>query len=58
MTITYYIKNVYGNETMYVADKNTALAIQTISKEISLTSRTMTGLKELGFSFEEVLKPR
>ena len=57
MNIKYYIKNVYGNETLYVAEERDAKAIQKISGQKTLTPNVIKGLKELGFSFEQVFAP-
>lgn len=58
MEIKFYVKHVYGNETMYVLDADKAAAISTITREKTLTMRAVRGLEVLGFTFVEVLAPR
>ena len=55
MTINYYIKNVYGNETLYVKG-NHAEAIKMISGKQSLTMQVKRGLEKLGFEFVQVFE--
>jgi hypothetical protein len=55
--IKYYIKHVYGNQNMYIADKTQAQAIQNLTNQKTLTTSTMRALEVLGFTFEQVLTP-
>lgn len=57
-TIEYYRKSVYGNELLYVKDKETAVAIQCLTGKVTIDARDMKCLEFLGLSFVEVLAPR
>lgn len=50
----YYRKNVYGNELMYLADKNQKDAVEMISGRKSINPADMFALGMIGFTFEEV----
>ena len=56
--IEYYTKSVYGNELCYVANEKIARAISLITGRKALMSYDFEGLKLLGFTFKEVLKPK
>lgn len=57
MNITYYIKNVYGQEKIYLADDNQRRAVMMITGQRTVTPNVMKGLLLLGFSFTRVLEP-
>lgn len=50
------IKNVYGNDTIYVEDSNFRQAHRAISGKKTLTISDIEAYKSLGFSFE--VKPK
>ena len=56
-TIQFYIKEVYGLETSYVADAKLAGIISTLTGRKTLLESDFEALKALGFTFEQVLKP-
>lgn len=56
-TIEYYVKNVYGKETMYAADDEVKQTIYILTGEITITLNTINGLKRLGFDFKQVMAP-
>ena len=55
MSINYYKKNVYGKNTLYIDDTNTAKIISRLTGQKTLTDNTINCLKELGFTFNQVL---
>lgn len=58
MTINYYIKNVYGNELMYVADHKQFLTVAALTKQTTLSHTAISALEELGLKFKQVLPPK
>lgn len=58
MKIEYYVKSVYGTDTLYVMDADIARHLSILTGMKTLTTRHMEALKALGFSFEEVIAPR
>lgn len=58
MEIKFYRKNVYGKELMYVADEKIAHHLSQLTGRKTVDSRDMHDLKELGFTFSEVLAPK
>ena len=57
MKIEYYIKNVYGNELMYIADKEIAESVAALTNSKTLLPRHMDALEKLGCKFEFVHAP-
>ncbi|QGH73369.1 MAG: hypothetical protein [Siphoviridae sp. cttb18] len=57
-TVGYYRKQVYGNEHMYIADPKIASAVAQLTGNKILLPNKMEALKNLGFTFEEVLAPK
>lgn len=55
--IQYYIKQVYGNDTMYIADENFQDVHRCLTGTKTLTSHAMTAYKQLGFTFTQILPP-
>lgn len=51
MNIQIEIKNVYGNELIYVTASETAKTIQKLTGRKTLTRRDIQAFKELGFTF-------
>ena len=58
MKIEYYVKNVYGNDLMYVADPKLAENLTTLTGKKTLDWSAMQALVALGFLFEQVLSPK
>tara|TARA_S200002703_G_C3659948_1_gene202687 strand:+ start:107 stop:283 length:177 start_codon:yes stop_codon:yes gene_type:complete len=51
MNIQIEIKNVYGNELIYITASETAKTIQKLTGRKTLTRRDIQAFKELGFTF-------
>ncbi len=58
MEITFYRKNVYGKEMMYIAGEISRLAVMQLTKKSTIDEGDMTALNILGFTFTEVLAPK
>ena len=56
--IEYYVKNVYGIDIWYVKDDHLREVIKCLTGRETITSYIFEGLKELGFTFKEVLAPK
>ena len=54
--ISYYVKSVYGNDLFYVADAKIRAALERLTGSKTLTWHAMHALKELGYTFKEVLR--
>ena len=57
-TIEYFVKNVYGQEQEYVADKELASNIQGLTGKKTINAKDRRMLEALGCNFEEVIAPR
>ena len=57
-TIPYYIKQVYGNDTMYLLDPKFAKIHRRLTDQITLTPTAKSAYEELGFIFTLVLTPK
>lgn len=55
--IPFYIKNVYGKDTMYIADKEVSSIIANLTGRKVLTPEHKGQLEKLGFTFELVMQP-
>lgn len=55
--IQFYIKNVYGKDTMYIADKDISAIIANLTGRKVLTPEHKQQLEKLGFTFELVMQP-
>lgn len=53
-TIEYTVKNQYGNDRMFVVDKEVAHYVALISGKKTLDHGIIEGLQGLGFQIEEV----
>lgn len=51
--IEFKVKNVYGNETMYVVSEHKA-AIESLTKKKTIDSRDVANLMALGFAFKQI----
>ncbi len=49
-TITVRRREVYGNELHYVVDKDQALALRELTGQQTLTQRSISALKRLGYT--------
>jgi hypothetical protein len=49
--IEVFIKNVYGNETIYIKNSDVAFAITQLTGNKTLTDSNIKWLKALGFEF-------
>lgn len=58
MQITYYVKNVYGNDRLYIADEEKAHAIALLTGSKTLSQQHIEGLQALGYTLTEVIAPR
>lgn len=58
MTIKFFRKNVYGNETYYVENEIVAAAIRALTGKVTINKHDMKALTFLGHSLEEVLAPQ
>lgn len=56
--IPVYVRNVYGNEHIYVADADKARTLAVLTASKTLTHSHVRALQELGFTFEHVADPR
>lgn len=56
--IPVYVRSVYGNEHIYVADSDKARALASLTSSKTLTHSHVRALQELGFTFEHVADPR
>lgn len=56
MNIEYYRKNVYGNDYVYVSNKEQANSIKKITGSVTLKPSHIEGLSELGFTFKQIIK--
>lgn len=56
--IEFYQKNIYGNNTLYFADKKIQETMKLITNQVTISPRVKEGLERLGFGFIEVLAPR
>lgn len=54
MKISYYIKQVYGEDTNYIADPVIALIIQTLTKKKTVSLNDLNALAQLGHEIERV----
>ena len=57
MTITYYTKDVYGNELWYPVSRDAEM-VCSLTETKTLTDWAIHICKRHGATFEEVLKPR
>lgn len=55
MNIDYYVKNVYGNEMMYIKDDAIWHSVSTLTQRKTLLNSDKKALEALGFSFTQVL---
>jgi hypothetical protein len=55
-SINYFIKQIYGKDTMYIDDPKIAKIITRLTQQKTLTCATMKALKDLGFTFNQILK--
>lgn len=58
LVIPVYVRSVYGNEHIYVADSDKARALASLTSSKTLTHSHVRALQELGFTFEHVADPR
>ncbi len=58
MNINYYIKQVYGKDTLYIEDEKTATIVKKLTGLKTLTMDTKCAMEELGFTFSQILKPQ
>lgn len=58
MKITYYIKNVYGQELIYISDSETRDNIATLTGKKTVTKNQLQALELLGHEVVEVLQNR
>lgn len=58
MIIEYYIKNVYGNELIYVKDEQLKRVIANLTGKKTISQKDIANFKVLGITFKEVLPPR
>ena len=58
MIIEYYIKNVYGNELIYVKDEQLKKIISNLLGKKTINKKDIANFKSLGITFKEVLPPR
>lgn len=56
--ISYYVKNVYGKETLYVKDPVIAQAITNVTGKLTIDDGDIKAFGVLGITFVEVLAPR
>lgn len=56
MNITYYIKNVYGNDLMYVADPRIALIVRKLTGKQTINKYDIENLEALGHTFTRVFE--
>ena len=54
MHIQYYILNVYGTETMYIADYDTRDTVRRLTGKITLRPSDKKALETLGHTFSEI----
>ena len=57
MQIEYYIKTVYGNDLIYIANEEVATNIKILTGRQTVTSGQLEALKHLGHTIKEVLPP-
>jgi len=57
MRIEYYIKNVYGNDHMYIVDPEQAHAVGTLTKKKTIDHNDIKALERLGHTLERVHAP-
>jgi uncharacterized protein len=58
MTINYYIKSVYGNELIYLADEKQASLWYMLTNKKTITKFQMENLADLtGVEFVQVIAP-
>lgn len=57
-TIKYYTKQIYGKDTMYIADKEDAAKLQELTGRKTMTESDKRALVRFGFLLEEVLPQR
>jgi hypothetical protein len=55
-SIEYYIKNVYGNENIYIIGEN-AKHIQTLTNKKTIDKGDMLALEKLGLIFTRTFEP-
>lgn len=58
MIIEYYIKNIYGNELIYVKDEQLRKTISNLIGKKTINKKDIHNFEILGISFKEVLAPR
>ncbi len=58
MIIEYYIKNVYGNELIYIKDEQLKKIISNLLGKKTINQKDINNFEILGISFKEVLPPR
>jgi len=58
MLIEYYYKNVYGNELIYIKDKEVALIIERLTKKKTIDNQDIINLQKLGLDMVEIIPPR
>lgn len=58
MIIEYYIKNVYGNDLIYIKDKHLKETISSLIGKKTISQKDIKNFEVLGISFKEVLPPR
>lgn len=56
MIIQYYIKNVFGNDNIYIKDKAINKNISTLTKKKTLDRNDIIALEKLGFILEQVIQ--
>ena len=55
MKIEYYKKNVYGNEHIYIKDKEISAIVHQLTAKKTINEADITALEALGHEFVQVL---
>ncbi len=56
-TILFYVRETYGTPRRYVCDQTQAQAIALLTGDKTLSDAHVTGLRALGFTLTETLRP-
>ena len=58
MTITFFVRSVYGRDNIYIADETQAALVSTLTGLKTVSNSQLCALSSLGFTLEQVPDPR